>query len=183
MGVGLRKILVSPLWHHCQTSFGQFWRETRIFATMTQSNPIAAVAAALAPLVNLLLPKIIVADWFVLFSSSFDWNLRTARTFAAEVRIKKVTKNDQTFLGNGGPIEACRTLVPDHEGMEPLDGSRSNYYLEVEPQEDGAIEIVLAGGTFKGELNPLISKSHLTGLSSSSWKNISDKNKLHSTSL
>ena len=69
---------------------------------------------------------------------------------------------------NGGPIEACRTLVPDHEGMEPLDGSRSNYYLEVEPQEDGAIEIVLAGGTFKGELNPLISKYHLTRLSSSS---------------
>jgi hypothetical protein len=52
---------------------------------------------------------------------------------------------------NGGPIEACRTLVPDHEGMEPLDGASSNYYLEVEPQEDGAIEVVLAGGTFKGD--------------------------------
>ncbi len=53
---------------------------------------------------------------------------------------------------NGGPIEACRTLVPDHEGMEPLDGASSNYYLEVEPQEDGTIEVVLSGGTFKGSL-------------------------------
>ena len=53
---------------------------------------------------------------------------------------------------NGGPIEACRTLVPDHEGMEPLDGASSNYYLEVEPQEDGTIEVVLSGGTFKGNL-------------------------------
>jgi hypothetical protein len=35
---------------------------------------------------------------------------------------------------NGGPVEACRTLVPDHEGMEPLDGASSNYYLEVKPQ-------------------------------------------------
>ena len=52
---------------------------------------------------------------------------------------------------NGGPIEACRTLVPDHEGMEPLDGAASNYFLEVEPQEDGAIEVILRGGTFKGE--------------------------------
>ena len=51
---------------------------------------------------------------------------------------------------NGGPVEACRSLVPDHEGMEPLDGASSNYYIEVEPQEDGAIEVVLRGGTFKG---------------------------------
>lgn len=41
-------------------------------------------------------------------------------------------------------------MVPDHEGMEPLDGSLSNYQLAVEPQSDGTIEVILDGGNFKG---------------------------------
>jgi hypothetical protein len=45
---------------------------------------------------------------------------------------------------------AYRTLLPDHEGMEPLDGSLSNYQLVVEPQADGSIEVILDGGNFKG---------------------------------
>ena len=51
-----------------------------------------------------------------------------------------------------------RTLLPDHEGMEPLDGSLSNYQLVVEPQADGSIEVVLDGGNFKGNFCYLINQ-------------------------
>ena len=77
--------------------------------------------------------------------------IKLHQTFVFYIWISLITIPSQAHR-NGGPIEACRTLVPDHEGMEPLDGASSNYYLEVEPQDDGSIEVVLAGGTFKGIL-------------------------------
>ena len=51
----------------------------------------------------------------------------------------------------GGPIEACRTLRPQHEAVEPKDGSRGPFKLEVETIEDRKVMVKVYGKIFKGK--------------------------------